>query len=74
MRIWFMEEMLIGLREGIGTLYYWTWPIWPFIFVYSFTNGLVTATKNEKVSVNYFWASAISLLIILTGITSPDFH
>jgi hypothetical protein len=65
--------MLIGLMKGIGVFYYWTWFVWPFVFMFSFVYGLSSIIKNEKASGNIAVAS-ISLLIILEGIVSPVFR
>jgi uncharacterized membrane protein YhaH (DUF805 family) len=67
--------MLFGLMEGIAIFYYWTWFIWPFIFVISFVFGLAEIIKDEENSSgkNLFIAS-ISLLIILAGVVAPMVH
>lgn len=64
--------MLIGLMSRIGIFYYWTWYIWPFVFVFSFANGLATI-KEEKAVKGSLMAAGVSLLIILAGITGPNF-
>lgn len=66
--------MLMGLMRGIGIFYYWTWFIWPFVFVFSFAHGISSIIKdNEKSDKILLMVSAVSLLIILAGITAPNF-
>ena len=66
--------MLLQLMRGIGIFYYWTWFIWPIVFVYSFTYGVSLIIKdNEKSNKTLLMVSAISMLIILAGITAPNF-
>lgn len=66
--------MLIELMRGIGIFYYWTWFIWPFVFVFSLAHGISSIIKdNEKSHKTLLMISAISLLIILAGITAPNF-
>lgn len=68
--------MLIGLMEVIGFFYYWTWFIWPFVFVFSFSAGLAKIIKDDENSRPLLDISiaGISLLIILSGIISPLFN
>lgn len=57
--------------RGIGIFYYWTWFVWPFVFLFSFVFGLSAVIKDEEgAGKNILWA-AISLLIILAGIAMP---
>ncbi|HHY91023.1 MAG TPA: hypothetical protein GX503_05090 [Clostridiales bacterium] len=63
--------MFIELMRGIGIFYYWTWFVWPFVFLFSFVLGLSAVIKDEEgAGKNILWA-AISLLIILAGIAMP---
>lgn len=66
--------MLIGLMQGIASFYYCTWFIWPFIFIFSFTFGLVDIIKDESSSGKNIWIAATSLLIILAGVVAPNFN
>lgn len=66
--------MLIGLMKGIGVFYYWTWFIWPFVFVFSFSAGLVEIIKDKNATGKKFLIASISLLIILAGVTAPAFN
>ncbi|GAE25732.1 hypothetical protein JCM9140_1740 [Halalkalibacter wakoensis JCM 9140] len=62
--------MLIGLMQGIGGLYYWTWFIWPFVFVFSLVYSISSIVKDEEASIKPVLVASVSLLIILAGITS----
>ena len=63
--------MLIGLMEGIAILYYWTWFIWPFIFIFSLVYAISSLVKDEEASMKPVLVASVSLLIILAGITAP---
>lgn len=63
--------MLISLMQGIGILYYWTWFIWPFVFVVSLVYAISSLVKDDKASMKPTLVASISLLIILAGVTSP---
>ncbi|MFD2706825.1 hypothetical protein [Salibacterium lacus] len=63
--------MLISLMQGIGTFYYWTWFIWPFVFVFSLVYAISTLVKDDTASLKPAITASISLLIIVAGITSP---
>ncbi|MFC5589476.1 hypothetical protein ACFPRA_11290 [Sporosarcina soli] len=63
--------MLISLMQGIGILYYWTWFIWPFVFVVSLVYAISSLVKDDKASMTPTLVASISLLIILAGVTSP---
>lgn len=65
--------MLISLMQGIGTFYYWTWFIWPFVFVFSLVYAISSLVKDDKTSMKPAIVASISLLIILAGVTSPAF-
>ncbi|MHA6261535.1 hypothetical protein ACXYMX_16870 [Sporosarcina sp. CAU 1771] len=65
--------MLISLMQGIGIFYYWTWFVWPFVFVLSLVYAISTLVKDEKTSMKPAIVASIALLIILAGVTSPTF-
>lgn len=65
--------MFIGLMQGIAIFYFWTWFMWPFVFIFSFTNAITTAIKEEKPSISSILSASISLLIILAGMIGPNF-
>ena len=66
--------MLFGLMKGIGIFYYWTWFIWPFVFVISLLYAISSTVKDESVSLKSGIVAALSLLIILAGVVFPTFH
>lgn len=65
--------MLLSLLQGLGILYYWTWFIWPFIFMFSTFYGLSELIKNKELPGKIVLLSSISLVMILAGITAPFF-
>lgn len=65
--------MLIGFMQGLGIFYYWTWFIWPFVFVFSLIYAITSLVQDEKASIKPAVVASISLLIILAGVTSPAF-
>ena len=65
--------MLMGVMQGVSIFYYYTWFIWPFVFIFSLTNAISTAIKEEKPSISSIFSASISLLIILAGMVGPRF-
>lgn len=65
--------MLLGLLQGIAVFYYWTWFIWPFVFVYSLVHAITSLVKDDKASTRPTLVASISLFIILAGLTAPNF-
>ncbi|MGY4691073.1 hypothetical protein [Salibacterium sp. K-3] len=63
--------MLIELMQGIAMFYYWTWFIWPFVFVFSLVHAITSLVKDDKASIRPAITASISLLIILAGVVSP---
>lgn len=66
--------MLIELMQGIGIFYYYTWFIWPFLFMFPLVNGIADKIKGEGTANKNIIIAAIALLIILAGITAPIFN
>ena len=66
--------MLLQVMKVIALFFYWTWFIWPFVFIYSFAYGIASIVKNENSSKGYLFIATISLIIILSGILAPIFH
>ncbi len=66
--------MLIGLMQGIGILYYWTWFVWPFISIFSLVYAISSLVKDETASVKPILVASLSLLVIVAGITAPEFN
>ncbi len=66
------DKMLIELMKVLWNFYIWTWFIWPFVFVFSFSHGLAQLIKDGSSSGNTFIiVAAISFLIILAGVVAP---
>ncbi|MFJ7367921.1 hypothetical protein ACIQVU_00515 [Lysinibacillus sp. NPDC098008] len=63
--------MLISSIQNISVLYYWTWFIWPFVFIFSLIYAINSVVKDEKTSIKPVIIASISLLVILAGITGP---
>lgn len=59
--------MFLELLQGIGIFYFFTWLIWPFIFVISFIYAINDIVKANNPIIKII-ISSISLLIILCGI------
>ncbi|CAM5205628.1 hypothetical protein UACE39S_01638 [Ureibacillus acetophenoni] len=66
--------MLIELIHFIAIFYYWTWFIWPFAFVFSLVYSIASLVKDEKASIMPTFIASISLLIILAGLTAPNYN
>lgn len=66
--------MLIEVMQGIAIFYYWTWFIWPFIFIFSLIYAISSAVKDENTSLISCIVASISLLIILAAVISPAFN
>jgi hypothetical protein len=58
--------------QGIANLYYWTWFVWPFIFVFSLLYA-ISSLNDEKGLVASTFVAAISLLIILAERSRQNF-
>ncbi|NEU31738.1 hypothetical protein GN156_13285 [bacterium LRH843] len=65
--------MFLEFMQGIAIFYYWTWFVWPFVFIISFAYGLTEMIKNEHASLKSIFLAGVSLLIILAGVTAPAF-
>lgn len=66
--------MLIDLLKFVALFYYWTWFIWPFVFVFTLIYSISSLVKDEKTSMMPAFIASLSLLIILAGITAPNFN
>lgn len=65
--------MLIGLMQGIAILFYWTWFVWPFIFVFSLLHA-ISSLNDKNGSIGSSFTAAVSLLIILAGVIAPSLN
>lgn len=65
-----MQKLLLGLLDILGNIYYSTWFVWPFVFVFSLLNAVRWASKDkeEEKSVGAAVMAGVSLLIILAGV------
>lgn len=59
--------MYITMLNTIGLIYFWTWFIWPFAFIYSLVNAFKNIISKESPTINIV-ISSISLLVIIAGI------
>ncbi|GAA0824859.1 hypothetical protein [Clostridium tertium] len=59
--------MFITVLNTIGLVFYWTWFIWPFTFIYSLVNAFKNVINKECPTLNIV-ISSISLLVIIAGI------
>lgn len=65
--------MLLGVLNGLATLFYWTWFLWPFVFVFSLVYGIASFVKDEKASTMPIFIAGLSLLIMLSAIVAPGY-
>ena len=63
--------MFIGLMQGIAVFYYWTWFIWPFVFIFSLVYSITSLVKDDRASMKPVFLASLSFLIILAGISGP---
>lgn len=63
--------MLIGLLQNIAIFYYWTWFIWPFVFIFSLVYAITSLVKDDAATMKPILIASVSLLIIVAGITGP---
>jgi uncharacterized membrane protein len=60
--------------QVIGIFYYSTWFIWPFVFILSLVHAISSLVENDTASKKTAIVASVSLLIILAGITAPNFN
>jgi hypothetical protein len=65
--------VLIGLMNGIALLYYWTWFVWPFVFVFSLLHA-ISSLNEPNWSMGSSVTTAVSLMIILAGVIAPSLN
>lgn len=51
----------------IGLAYLWTWYVWPFVFVYSFANGIVRKMKDDAEAWKSLMWAGIAMTMIVCG-------
>mgnify|MGYP001633747142 CR=1 FL=1 len=59
--------MFITTLNTIGLIFFWTWFIWPFAFIYSLVNAFKNIINKERPTLNIV-ISSISILVIIAGI------
>ena len=65
--------MFPDIMNWITWLYLWTWPIWPFVLVITFAQGLKTYLKSEEDKIPFeLYLSAFTLLVILSAVIAPQ--
>lgn len=63
--------MAYEFMGGLAKLYFWTWYLWPFVFVFSLAKGISLRIKDEEATASKISLiiAGFSLLVILAGIT-----
>lgn len=66
-----MDVMIVpSLMMGLGGLFYWTWFIWPFLFVFSLAFGVSYIIKNDLLwGKGMLAAAGLSLTMIICGLS-----
>lgn len=59
--------MLLEIIEVLGIFYFFTWFIWPVVFIFSLLYAINDIVKSKKPTVKAIIAS-ISLLLIICGL------
>ena len=59
--------MLFGLMEILAYIDYWTWFLWPFVFVFCLAYGIKETIQEENTNKVYLILAAAALLLILAG-------
>lgn len=62
--------MLINVLNGLAIFFYWTWFVWPFVFVFSLVYAIASFVKDERASTIPVFIAGLSLLIMLSPIVS----
>lgn len=63
--------MLFGLMEILAYIYYWTWFLWPFVFVFCLAYGIKETIQGENTNKIYLILTAVALMLILAGFLWP---
>ena len=63
--------MLLGIMDGMGVVYYWTWFLWPFLFVFALAHGIAEVIKDEKKGNGNLGLAGFSLLMMLSSLQWP---
>ena len=65
--------MFFKFFEIIGQIYIVAWFVWPFVFIFSFVDGLVKSLKNSQLAIRELVIASISLTVIIAGLFLPYF-
>lgn len=65
--------MLGEVMKVLAYLYYCTWFIWPFVFIFGLAYGIKELLQNQKAYNIGLIAASIALLLILAGVVYPNF-
>ena len=57
----------------IPIIFYYTWFIWPFVFVFGLAVGICLVVKGELAGVKWLVAASVALLFIIAGLMYPDY-
>lgn len=63
--------MLLQWIYNLSIFFYWTWFVWPFVFVFCFSYGIAGLVKGTKRPQILLLVAAAALLIMLCGLMSP---
>ena len=63
--------MLLQWIYNLSIFFYWTWFVWPFVFVFCFSYGIAGLVKGTKRPQILLLVAAAALLIMLCGLISP---
>lgn len=67
-------DMLGEIMKVAAFIYYWTWFVWPFAFVFGFAHGINKLIQNKKIYNKGLIVASIALLFILAGVVYPSFQ
>lgn len=58
--------MLIEVLNGIAILFYWTWFVWPFVFVFSLVYSIASFIKDQRATTKPIFIAGFALLIMIS--------
>ena len=69
-----MIDLLGEVMKILAYVYYYTWFVWPFAFVFGFAHGINELIQTKKVYNKGLIVASIALLLILAGVVYPSFQ
>ena len=66
--------MLGEVMKILAYVYYYTWFVWPFAFVFGLVHGINELIQTKKVYNKGLIVASIALLLILAGVVYPNFQ